>query len=215
MDMPLLKTLLLWCLGAFLSGSIPFGLLVIKAAGKGDVRAQGSGNIGATNVMRAGGKALGIATLLLDAAKGFVPVFLALRALGPDGASFVVLAAVAGHVFTPWLRFKGGKGVATALGAVLAYHATMVVPALGTFLAALLIFRYVSLGSVLAALMLWVTAMGFLGPRFCLPITSRWQVLAWTLLVGLVIRKHAENLNRLFQGRETRLWGAKKATPDA
>jgi glycerol-3-phosphate acyltransferase PlsY len=91
----------------------------------------------------------------------------------------------------------------------------MVLPALGTFILALLLFRYVSLGSVLAALMLWVTALGFLGARFCLPIHSRWQVLAWTLLVGLVVRKHGENLNRLVRGRETRFWGARKQAPDA
>ena len=217
MDIAALKPLLLWCLGAFLSGSIPFGLLLVKAAGKGDVRAQGSGNIGATNVMRAGGKALGIATLLLDAAKGYLPVFLAghSHALDAAGLSWVVLAAVAGHVFTPWLRFKGGKGVATALGAVLAFHAAMVLPALGTFILALLIFRYVSLGSVLAALMLWFTALGFLGRWACLPVHSRWQVLAWTLLVGLVVRKHGENLNRLYQGKESRFWGARKQAPDA
>jgi len=215
MEIALIKTPLLWCLGAFLSGSIPFGLLLVKAAGKGDVRAQGSGNIGATNVMRAGGKGLGIATLLLDAAKGFVPVFLASRHLGPAALSWVVLAAVAGHVFTPWLRFKGGKGVATALGAVLGFHAAMVLPALGAFILALLVFRYVSLGSVLAALTLWATALGFLGRWACLPSHSRWQVLAWTLLAGLVIRKHAENLNRLAQGRESRLWGARKQATNA
>jgi glycerol-3-phosphate acyltransferase PlsY len=216
MDMPFLKTLLIWCLGAFAAGSIPFGLLLVKAAGKGDVRAHGSGNIGATNVMRAGGKGLGIATLVLDAAKGFLPVFLAARVLDSQGLSFVVLAAVAGHVFTPWLRFKGGKGVATALGAVLAFHAAMVLPALGVFILALLIFRYVSLGSVLAAVTLWVTALGFLGAWACRPVHSRWQVLAWTLLVGLVIRKHGDNLNRLFRGQESRFWGKpRKAGPDA
>ena len=212
-----IKTTLSWCLGAFLAGSIPFGLLLVRLAGKGDVRSQGSGNIGATNVMRAGGKGLGIATLLLDAAKGLLPVLCARHAgLLPDALAFVALAAVAGHVFTPWLRFQGGKGVATALGAVLAYHPAMVLPALGTFALALLVFRYVSLGSVLAAAMLFVTALGFLGRWACLPIQSRWQVLAWALLVGLVIRKHGPNLNRLFQGTESPLWGAgKKAGPHA
>ena len=217
MELAALKIILYWCLGAFLSGSIPFGLLVVKASGKGDVRTQGSGNIGATNVMRAGGKTLGIATLVLDAAKGFLPVFLARQAgLAPDVLAFVALAAVAGHVFTPWLKFQGGKGVATALGAVLAYHAAMVVPALGTFILALLVFRYVSLGSVLAAVMLVATALGFLGRWACQPIQSRWQVLAWALLVGLVIRKHGENLNRLCKGHESPFWGSrKKADPDA
>ena len=212
-----IKTLLCWCLGAFLSGSIPFGLLLVRLAGKGDVRSQGSGNIGATNVMRAGGKTLGIATLLLDAAKGLLPVLLArIAGLAPDALAFVALAAVAGHVFTPWLRFKGGKGVATAMGAVLAYHPPMLLPALATFVLALLLFRYVSMGSVLAAIVLFLTAMGFLGPWACLPIHSRWQVLAWALLVALVIRKHGENLNRLLRGTESPVWGpGKKAGPHA
>jgi len=204
------KTYLIWCLGAFLSGSIPFGLLVMKLAGKGDVRAQGSGNIGATNVMRSGGKGLGIATLALDAAKGFLPVCLARQAgLGPEMLAWVVLAAVAGHVFTPWLRFKGGKGVATALGAVLAYHPAMVLPAFGVFLATLLVSRYVSLGSVLAAAALFLTALGLAGAWAVPPGPAlRWPApLAWALLSGLVIVKHRANLERLFRGTESRFWG--------
>jgi acyl phosphate:glycerol-3-phosphate acyltransferase len=213
MTMPLFKLYLYWCLGAFLAGSIPFGLILVKLAGKGDVRAHGSGNIGATNVMRAGGKALGIATLLLDALKGFLPVFLA-RKLGfaPEFLAFVALAAVAGHVFTPWLKFKGGKGVATALGAVLGYHALMVVPAFGAFVLLLLIFRYVSLGSVVAALVLLLTAMGFLG-GWARPSVhegmAQWPILAWVLLVGLVIRKHSANISRLLRGTEAKFWGSR------
>jgi glycerol-3-phosphate acyltransferase PlsY len=207
-------TFSIWCLGAFLAGSIPFGLLLMRLAGKGDVRTQGSGNIGATNVMRAGGKGLGIATLLLDAAKGFLPVFLARQAgLRPEILAFVVLAAVAGHVFTPWLWFKGGKGVATALGAVLAYHPAMAVPAFAVFLLALLVFRYVSLGSVLASLTLFLTALGLAGNWAVLPLgpdLPRWPpLLAWALLAGLVIFKHRANLGRLAQGTESRFWGAK------
>ena len=214
MSLPVVKLYLLWCFGAFLAGSIPFGLILVKLAGKGDVRHHGSGNIGATNVMRAGGKGLGIATLVADAAKGFLPVFLA-KALhfAPEFLAFVALAAVAGHVFTPWLRFKGGKGVATALGAVLAYHAAMVLPALGAFILLLLVFRYVSLGSVVAAIVLLLTAMGFLGSWARLPVQegmAQWTILAWALLVGLVIRKHAANLNRLLQGGEAKLWGSRK-----
>lgn len=208
------KLYLVWCLGAFLAGSVPFGLLLVRLAGKGDVRAHGSGNIGATNVMRAGGKALGVATLLLDALKGFLPVFIA-RTCGfaPEFLAFVALAAVLGHVFTPWLRFQGGKGVATALGAVLAYHAPMVVPAFAAFLLCLLVFRYVSLGSVVAALVLLLTAMGFLGAWARLPVQegmAQWPILAWALLVGLVIRKHAANINRLVRGTESKFWGSSK-----
>ncbi len=198
-------SLTLWCLGAFLCGSIPFGLLLVKLAGKGDVRAHGSGNIGATNVSRVGGKALGIVTLLLDILKGFLPVFVAKHlGLADSALSLIALCAVLGHVFTPWLAFKGGKGVATALGVALAYKAAMVMPALGVFIVFLLVFRYVSLGSVLAA--------------FTLPLvlvklgTSPVVLLLWADIALLVIVKHHENIRRLFKGEESPLWGAKKGT---
>jgi acyl phosphate:glycerol-3-phosphate acyltransferase len=210
---------LLWCLAAFLSGSIPFGLIVVKLAGKGDVRKTGSGNIGATNVMRAGGKALGITTLLLDVAKGFVPVLLA-KAFGLPAhqLAFVALAAVLGHMFTPWLKFKGGKGVATALGVALGYHPMMVLPSLVAFLALVIIFRYVSLGSIIAGLILIPSAAGVFGPRFCLPAAEQfdsWPVVAWTILAFLVIERHSANIKRLLQGTESKLGGGKKATKDA
>ncbi len=198
-------SLTLWCLGAFLCGSIPFGLLLVKLAGKGDVRAHGSGNIGATNVSRVGGKALGIVTLLLDILKGFLPVFVAKHlGLADSALSLIALCAVLGHMFTPWLAFKGGKGVATALGVALAYKAAMVLPALGVFIVFLVVFRYVSLGSVLAA--------------FTLPLvlvklgTSPVVLLLWADIALLVIVKHHENIRRLFKGEESPLWGAKKGT---
>ncbi len=208
-----LSTFLLWCLGAYLAGSIPFGLLVVKLAGKGDVRTQGSGNIGATNVLRTGGKMLGILTLLLDAAKGFLPVYLARKAgIFPVPLSWIVLSAVAGHIFTPWLKFQGGKGVATALGACLAYHPALVLPSLGAFVLLVAVFRYVSLGSIAAALVLIPSALGFFGPRvagiIALPEdTARYLIAAWVLLAGLVIRRHAANIQRLLNGTESRLWG--------
>ena len=198
-----LSSLVLWCLGAFLCGSVPFGLLLVKLAGKGDVRAHGSGNIGATNVSRVGGKALGILTLLLDILKGFLPVFLAKQlGLGESILSLLALAAVLGHVFTPWLKFQGGKGVATALGVALAFRVAMVLPALGVFLVLVLAFRYVSLGSVMAAV--------------ALPVTLVWMgatplvILLWFGIVLIVILKHHENIRRLLKGTESPLWGAKK-----
>src|SRR5690606_6391975 len=105
-------------------GSIPFGLLLARAAGKGDIRSIGSGNIGATNVLRTGSKWLAAATLLLDAAKGFMAVFIAWEAFGPDAAPWgpvasAALGVVIGHCFPAWLKFKGGKGVATTLGVCL------------------------------------------------------------------------------------------------
>jgi glycerol-3-phosphate acyltransferase PlsY len=214
-----LTSFLLWCLAAFLSGSIPFGLIVVKLAGKGDVRKSGSGNIGATNVMRAGGKALGITTLLLDVAKGFVPVLLA-KSFGLPAhlLAFVALAAVLGHMFTPWLQFKGGKGVATALGVALAYHPLMVVPSLVAFLLLVFIFRYVSLGSVVSALVLIPSAAGVFGARFCLQTTEQlntWPIVAWTILAFLVIQRHSANIKRLLQGTEAKLGGGKKVPKDA
>lgn len=201
------RSLVLWCLAAFLCGSIPFGLLLVKLAGKGDVRAHGSGNIGATNVSRVGGKALGILTLLLDILKGFLPVFLAKNlGFGEFALSLLALAAVLGHVFTPWLKFQGGKGVATSLGVALAFRATMVIPALGVFLVLVLAFRYVSLGSVMAAL--------------ALPIILLWQgatplvLLLWADISLIVIAKHHENIRRLLKGTESPLWGAKKEATD-
>ncbi|MDP1831896.1 MAG: glycerol-3-phosphate 1-O-acyltransferase PlsY [Geothrix sp.] len=198
-----LPTLVLWCLGAFLCGSIPFGLLLVKLAGKGDVRAHGSGNIGATNVSRVGGKALGVVTLLLDILKGFLPVFIGKQlGMGDSALSLLALSAVLGHVFTPWLKFQGGKGVATALGVALAFRAAMVLPALGTFIVVLLAFRYVSLGSVMAALSLLIVLLLKGAPPVVL--------LLWAVLVSLVIAKHHENLRRLLKGTESPLWGGGK-----
>lgn len=220
MRTPSLTSFLLWCLGAYVAGSIPFGLILVKLAGKGDVRSQGSGNIGATNVMRAGGKGLGILTLLLDAAKGFLPVFLAKRLGFPaEALSWVALSATAGHIYTPWLKFQGGKGVATALGAILGYHPAMALPSLGAFALCLGVFRYVSLGSVVAALVLIPSALGLLGAWACLPFLmedlARYGVVAWILLPMLVVRRHAANIQRLLNGTESRLWGGKKEPQDA
>lgn len=212
---------LLWCVGAFLLGSIPFGLLLVKLAGKGDVRAHGSGNIGATNVSRVGGKGLGVLTLLLDAAKGFAPVALARHQDFPmDLCAALALCAVAGHVFTPWLGFKGGKGVAAAVGAALAYRWMAVMPSLMAFVLLLALFRRVSLGSVIGAALLpiamaWPHAVldKHWGP-FHVAVSDRdpWQaVFFWALLALLVIVKHHANIRRLLNGTEPPLFGAKKA----
>lgn len=200
----------LWCLGAFLCGSIPFGLLLVKLSGKGDVRAHGSGNIGATNVSRVGGKALGIVTLLLDILKGFLPVFVAKKlGVSADLLALMALAAVLGHVFTPWLKFQGGKGVATALGVILATQASWIILPMGTFILVLWLTRHVSLGSILAAAMVpaqlllvnWMPG----APRVAFA-----SILPWLALVLLVIWKHRENIRRLQEGTESKLWGAKQ-----
>ncbi len=211
------KSLVLGCLAAFACGSIPFGLLLVKLAGKGDVRAHGSGNIGATNVSRVGGKGLGIVTLLLDILKGFLPVFLASKAgLGEDLLPLLALAAVLGHAFTPWLKFQGGKGVATALGGILAVEPRLMVLPMATFLFVLWLTRHVSLGSILAAAMVPVPLLIFTlfaGGAFGPP---RWpQFLPWLFLAVLVIWKHRENIARLQAGTESKLWGAPREADHA
>src|ERR1700716_745146 len=138
---------------AYLLGSIPFGYLLVKIFRKQDIRATGSGNIGATNVVRSGAKGLGIATLLLDCGKAFLAVKIA-QHIAPGNYDLAVLAAVAailGHVFPVWLGFRGGKGVASALGVFLALTPISALAILGIFLAVFFLTRYVSLASILAA----------------------------------------------------------------
>ena len=204
-------------IASFFVGSIPFGLLLVKLAGKGDVRSVGSGNVGATNVVRAGGKWLGILTMALDASKGFLPVFFALRfeffGFGDVEASLAALAAVAGHVFMPWLRFKGGKGVATSLGAALAFNPWMVLPPLGIFALTVALTRFVSLGSILGALTLLVSLLLMLVKGESTDFAMIFVV--WAALVCLVIIKHHANIKRLLSGAENPLWGkARKGKAD-
>lgn len=203
-----IKTITIYCIWAICSGSVPFGFLVIKLAGKGDVRTSGSGNIGATNVMRTGGSLLGAITLFLDMIKGFLPVFLAKRVgqLEPEALTLVILAAVIGHMFTPWLKFRGGKGVATAVGAVLAYHPLALLPALMAFCATLLIFGYVSLSSIISTLILSLTTTGVLGKWGTISSQTRFPtwlpILTWAMLAAMVIIKHTTNIKRIFYGTE-------------
>jgi glycerol-3-phosphate acyltransferase PlsY len=198
----------------FLVGSVPFGLLLFRAVRKGDVREVGSGNIGATNVARAGGKGLGCMTLLLDASKGFFPVAIAIylggRLFGAPIsdlriiASLAALAAIAGHVFPPWLGFRGGKGVATALGAAIAFKAASVMPALIVFAVVVAITRYVSLGSILGALAvpLYWLHRAHSAPRLDLPYICA----VWAAIALLVVIKHYGNIKRLVKGVEHKLF---------
>jgi len=195
---------------SYLLGSIPVGYLLVLTFRKEDVRETGSGNIGATNVARAGGKGLGIATLLLDALKGYLAVVLAIHFAPTVGgvvstlAIAAAVAAVVGHIFTVWLGFKGGKGIATAFGVFLAL-APMV--ALGSFVIFALVFaisRYVSLASIVAAI--------------SIPLLTLWLVPRHTpaLLLGLSaisllsIIKHHENIARLLSGTESKFSSKKK-----
>ena len=179
----------------YLLGSIPFGLGLTRLAGKGDIREIGSGNIGATNVLRTGSKGLAVATLLLDALKGAVAVLIAQR-LWPDAVNVAAAGALIGHLYPVWLRFKGGKGVATMLGilAPLLWQAAVVYALLWVGL--LLILRISSVAGMIAAASAPVTA-AVLGEEAIFPM-----LLGFALLI---IWKHRENIRRLLRGEEPRV----------
>ena len=187
---------------AYLLGSVPFGLLLTKAAGLGDVRSIGSGNIGATNVLRTGRKGLAAATLLLDALKGAGAVLI-VHALWPDMPQLMPLAAIfafLGHLFPVWLGFKGGKGVATLIGvvAVLLWQAALIVAAV--WILALLVTRYSSVGGMAAGVAAPIAA--FFLQRVDLAVLF----LGFALLI---LWKHRANIGRLFRGTEPKVGSAK------
>lgn len=189
-------------LGAFLVGSIPFGVLLAKLFGLADPRTIGSGNIGATNMLRTGNKKVALLTLLFDGLKGALPVLFVSCTLrgGPALEAAALLGAVLGHCFTPWLKFKGGKGVATALGGILALSLVIGAGVCAVWLAVALLTRYVSLASVVAGVSMAIFSAFLIGQ-------SATCLLA---LVGLLILfKHRPNLQRLRAGTEPKL-GAKK-----
>ena len=183
---------------SFAVGSIPFGYLLVRWVLKIDIKSEGSGNIGATNVARVAGKKLGIATLFLDIAKGLVCVTAA-GALGYTGevAAVFGLFAFLGHCFTPWLRFNGGKGVATGLGVMLVLVPKAALSGLGAFLAIYLIKKKVSLGSLFGAL--GALTVTWINPN---PLLTQICV---TLLVLILIFRHKSNISRLMQRKELSL----------
>ena len=209
---PSIDTLLALVLG-YLLGSIPFGLLLTRAAGLGDIRAIGSGNIGATNVLRTGNKAVAAATLALDALKAAVAVIVSTMLFGPIAPLAAALGAVLGHCFPVWLKFKGGKGVATTLGGLLALSWPFGVAACLLWLLFAVLFRISSLSALLAlagtALLAWLEAaieFGLLGRFF----SAASFAIAVTLIVAVVIAMHRENIGRLLAGTEPRIGGSKK-----
>jgi glycerol-3-phosphate acyltransferase PlsY len=184
----------------YLLGSIPFGLVITRIAGMGDIRAIGSGNIGATNVLRTGNKLLAALTLLGDAGKGAVAVLIA-RALGPESAAIAGLGAFLGHLFPVWLGFKGGKGVATYLGLLAAYAWPAALAFAGFWLAVAFLTRYSSLAALIAAAATPVV----------LAALNDWLgVGLFTVLTVLVFIRHHANLSRLMRGEESRI-GQRKA----
>jgi glycerol-3-phosphate acyltransferase PlsY len=193
--------------GGYLLGSIPFGLLLTRMAGLGDIRKIGSGNIGATNVLRTGNKGLAFATLLLDGGKGAVAVLLA-RALWFDPRLAIIAGACAflGHLFPVWLKFKGGKGVATALGTWLALAWPIGVLACLTWLVVALIFRYSSLSALLTVALAPVYAI-WLGTPLLVWFGIGVAVLVWI--------RHHENIRRLLKGEEPKIGKKKSPQPSA
>jgi len=185
-------------LASYLIGAIPCGVVLTRIVGSEDIRKAGSGNIGATNVYRVAGRKLGVATLVLDALKGVIPVWVALRVF-PDSPASVALVAAAtflGHLYPVYLGFKGGKGVATALGIFLVLSPLGVLAALVIFVALVWKWRYISLGSVCAA-----AACPFL----ILYFERSLELFAVGLFIGgMVIVRHRANIGRLLDGTENR-----------
>lgn len=189
-------------LGGYVFGSIPFGLLLTKMAGLGDVRNIGSGNIGATNVLRTGRKGLAAATLLLDALKGATPVLLApqfVEAAPADWAGVGALAglgAFLGHLFPIWLKFKGGKGVATAIGVLAALNWAVALIVAATWLGSAFLFRISSLAALIACAVAPILIY-FLG--------TAGDFIPLMLMVTLIYWAHRANISRLLQGTEPKI----------
>lgn len=196
MEHPLIVLIL--PLAAYLLGSIPFGLLVARMTGVGDIRQQGSGNIGATNVLRRAGRMAGALALLLDMSKGAVPVLLARLWLGSDTllTSMIAMAAFLGHLYPVYLGFKGGKGVATGLGIYLAWTPIAGLSAILVWILAALLWRTSSLAALLAFLLL---------PAFLFYQTSRTAMATALLILPLVFWRHRSNIRRLAMGTEPRI----------
>lgn len=190
------STLALVALLAYLLGSIPFGMVITRALGLGDLRKIGSGNIGATNVLRTGNKGAALATLLLDAGKGGVAVLIARAMAGEDAAQLAALASFLGHLFPLFLGFKGGKGVATFLGTVLALAWPVGLACCATWLVMALIFRISSLAALAAAgsSTFWMLGLG-----------QGRMVILGMILTLLVYYRHAANIQRMRAGTEPKI----------
>jgi glycerol-3-phosphate acyltransferase PlsY len=187
---------ILVCLAGYLLGSIPFGLLLTRLAGLGDIRSIGSGNIGATNVLRTGRKELAAATVVLDGLKGAAAVLIARQLVEPDIALFAGLAAVLGHLFPVWLRFKGGKGVATGLGVLIAAAWPVGLAACAVWLVVAGLARLSSLAALAAFASAPVVAL----------ILEEFSVVKLALTIAvLVFVRHQGNIRRLFAGTEPRI----------
>ena len=180
----------------YLFGSVPFGLMLTKAAGLGDVRNIGSGNIGATNVLRTGNKPIAIATLLCDVLKGTIPVLIAAHYYDFNASLAAAFGAIAGHIFPVWLGFKGGKGVATLIGILFGLYWPIALIFLAVWLIFAFAFKFSSLAALASSMLLpiWALLLGHL--ELALPLTAL-AVLVWIM--------HRANISRLMNGTETKI----------
>lgn len=185
---------------AYLLGSIPFGIVITRALGLGDLRKIGSGNIGATNVLRTGNKGAAAATLILDAAKGGIAALIARWLVAEDAAQLAGLAAFLGHIFPIWLNFKGGKGVATFLGTLLALSWPVGLACCATWLVTAFLSRISSLSALVAASAstFWMVFLG-----------QHQLIILGVILTLIVFFRHADNIRRLKAGTEPRIGGKK------
>lgn len=188
-------------LAGYLLGSIPFGLVLTRLAGLGDLRQQGSGNIGATNVLRTGRKDLALATVILDGGKGAAAVLIAFN-WGPDIALMAGFGAVLGHLFPVWLKFRGGKGVATTLGTLIAMSWLVGLATCAVWLLVAVVTRFSSLAALLSLAAAPLLAWFLRGDLQLVEFTAILAVLIWI--------RHHENIGRLLKGQESRI-GAKKS----
>lgn len=194
----------LWVLGGYLAGSIPFAVLVSRAMGLPDPRSYGSGNIGATNVLRSGSRRAALLTLAGDAAKGWLAVLVARAALGADPiVAAVGVAAFLGHVFPVWLRFRGGKGVATAAGVLIAFDWRLGVAVLVVWLAVAALTRYSSLAAIVAAIFAPFAAYYLAGAGALLA--------AVVAMSAVLLARHRGNIAKLLRGEESRIGERKEA----
>lgn len=180
----------------YLLGSIPFGLILTRFAGLGDIRSIGSGNIGATNVLRTGNKKLAAATLIGDALKGTAAVLIAGHFWGPEAAILAGFAAFLGHIFSIWLRFRGGKGVATYLGVLIGLAWPMALLFAAVWIAVAYIARYSSLAALVASVLV---------PIVLLATGDLPKGVLFTILAAILILKHRTNIGRLLAGTESRI----------
>ncbi len=188
--------------GGYLLGSIPFGLLLSRAAGLGDIRKIGSGNIGATNVLRTGRKDIALATVILDGGKGALAAWIA-GFWGPDASLVAAFGAILGHCFPIWLGFRGGKGIATALGIMLVVAWPVAAAAAATWLAVAVLTRYSSLSALIATALSPLYAWWLMGDLQLVEFCGLLALLLWV--------RHHQNIRNLLTGKESKIGGSKKA----